>query len=355
MNKKSTIVKISIIVLLLGVVSFIIYAAINNKFFFVDKKESSNEKNPDDEEPIIPPPPKLKIFDIDSKTRPIAIMVDNEKGAWPQAGLQEAFLVYEIIVEGGETRFLALFKDATTAMIGPDRSARHYFLDYALENDAIFTHYGFSPQAQRDIGLLGVNNISGTQGDVTAFWREKVITTNWQNCFTSIARLKERIEARKYRTQTNTKPLLNYSIDPVDLSVITDAQVANKVTIPFSKTHTVVYDYDPTTQLYKRSMRGKPHVDRVTGLQYTVKNIIVYNVRNYPLNDEPGKGRQGIENIGSGTGYFITNGHSIPIKWEKTSRSSKTTYKDENGQEIKVNDGNTFIELEPIDRKTIFE
>lgn len=354
MKNKRTIIKISIIVLLVGVVSFIIYAAVSNKFFFVNKKENGKEKKPVEKEPIIPTP-KLKIFDLDSKTRPIAVMVDNERGAWPQAGLQEAFLVYEIIVEGGETRFLALFKDTTTKMIGPIRSARHYFLDYALENEAIFTHYGFSPQAQRDIGLLGVNNISGTQGDSSVFWREKVITTNWQNCFTSIAKIETRIEDKRYRTETKGKPLLNYSIDPVDLSTTTDVQVANKVTIPFSRTHTVVYDYDSITQLYKRSMRGKPHVDRITGLQYTTKNIIVYNVRNYPLNDEPGKGRQGVENIGSGTGYFITNGYSIPMKWEKTSRSSKTTYKDASGQEIKVNDGNTFIELEPLDRRTTFE
>ena len=80
--------------------------------------------------------------------RPIAVMIDNHKGAMPQAGLNDAYMVYEIIVEGGETRLMALFKGANLDKIGPVRSSRHYFLDYALENDAIYVHFGWSPQAQ---------------------------------------------------------------------------------------------------------------------------------------------------------------------------------------------------------------
>lgn len=60
-------------------------------------------------------------------------MIDNHKGAWPQVGLNSAYSVYEIIVEGGETRLMALFKGVDLEKIGPVRSARHYFLDYALE------------------------------------------------------------------------------------------------------------------------------------------------------------------------------------------------------------------------------
>ncbi len=347
---------IFVIILLIGVLVILGYALMTNKisFFNNEGKPGQNEEEPNEEEEL-PPPPKLKIMDLDSKTRPIGIMVDNEKGAWPQAGLQEAFLVYEIIVEGGETRFFALYKDATTAMIGPDRSARHYFLDYAMENDAIFVHYGYSPQAISDIAKYKINNISGTQADEKPFWREKVITTNWQNCFTSFVNLKNRAIEKKYRMETEAKPLLNYSIEELDISTVSNVVTANKVTIPFSRVHTVIYDYDQTTKLYKRSMRGKIHVDRVTEQQYTAKNIIVYNVRNYPLNDEPGKGRQGLENVGSGTGYYITNGYAMPIKWSKPSRSERTVYTDENGVEIKVNDGNTFIEIQPINEKTTFQ
>ena len=95
--------------------------------------------------------------------RPVAIMIDNHKGAWPQAGLNDAYIVYEIIVEGGETRLMPVFKGKDLDKIGPVRSARHYFLDYAMENDAIYVHFGSSPQALSDIATYKVNNINGTK------------------------------------------------------------------------------------------------------------------------------------------------------------------------------------------------
>ena len=73
--------------------------------------------------------------------RPVAVMVDNDNSAaWPHAGLSNAFLVYEVPVEGGSTRLMALFHADETEKIGPVRSSRHYFLDYVLEHDAIYTH-----------------------------------------------------------------------------------------------------------------------------------------------------------------------------------------------------------------------
>ena len=89
--------------------------------------------------------------------RPIAVMIDNHNDAWPQAGIQKAYMVYEIVVEGGETRLMALFKGTEIEKIGPVRSARHYFLDYAMENDAIYVHFGWSPQAQSDIKKYTIN------------------------------------------------------------------------------------------------------------------------------------------------------------------------------------------------------
>ena len=90
---------------------------------------------------------KLKIVDENSKSRPYAVMINNNHAAWPQCGVQDAYLVYEIIAEGGITRMMAIYKDQDTSKVGSVRSARHYFLDYANENDAIFVHWGGSPQA----------------------------------------------------------------------------------------------------------------------------------------------------------------------------------------------------------------
>ena len=71
-----------------------------------------------------------------------------------------SYIIYEMVVEGGITRYLALFKDVNVERIGTIRSSRHYYLDYALENDAIYVHWGWSEFAQRDISTLGINNIN---------------------------------------------------------------------------------------------------------------------------------------------------------------------------------------------------
>ena len=98
-----------------------------------DKNKTQEVTGEENETPIImKEEKKIKIFS--GNDRPIAVMIDNHSDAWPQAGLQDAYMVYEIIVEGGETRLMALFKGADVDKIGPVRSARHYFIDYAMEN-----------------------------------------------------------------------------------------------------------------------------------------------------------------------------------------------------------------------------
>ena len=103
--------------------------------------------------------PKLKIVNQDSKSRPYAVMINNNHAAWPQCGIGDAYIVYEIVAEGGITRMMALYKDQDTAKIGSIRSARHYFIDYAEENDAIFVHWGGSPQAYSR--LNSIDSIDG--------------------------------------------------------------------------------------------------------------------------------------------------------------------------------------------------
>ena len=88
-------------------------------------------------------------------------MFDNNKDAWPHSGINSAYIVYEIIVEGGETRLMALFKGQDCDSVGPIRSSRHYFLDYAMENDAIYAHLGMSPQAQATFQEFGIQHING--------------------------------------------------------------------------------------------------------------------------------------------------------------------------------------------------
>lgn len=290
---------------------------------------------------------KLKIVDEDSKSRPYAVMINNNHAAWPLCGVQDAYLVYEIVAEGGITRMMALYKDQDTAKIGSIRSARHYYIDYAEENDAIYIHWGGSPQAYSRISK-GINDIDGIKLEGSVFFRDKSLKRDYEHTgFTSIENLKEYADKQGYTRDTNKDLLLNYSVDEINVQGMKDATSAEKVNIKYSNYHTTSYEYDAENKVYKRSMSGKADVDLQTGEQCTVKNIIVYDVSNYTINDGSQKGRQELQNVGSGKGYYITNGYAVPITWQKTSHSEQTVYKYLDGNEITVNDGNTFIQIYP--------
>lgn len=273
--------------------------------------------------------------------RPIAVMIDNHKSAMPQANLTKAYMVYEIIVEGGETRLMALYKGKELEKLGPIRSSRHYFLDYALENDAIYVHFGFSPQAKNDISKLGVNNINGIYESSKNFWRVKDKYAP-HNAVTSTKNVLEIAKRDNYRVTSDKESVLKYVGDEVNLN---SDIIANTVTIPYSDSNTVSYEYDEETKTYTRYSRKIKQVDWDTKEPVTVKNIIVTFCKNTRLNDGENKDRQTIDNIKTLKGYYITNGKAIEITCEKTSRSGKTLYKTLDGKEIEVNDENIGISV----------
>lgn len=275
--------------------------------------------------------------------RPFAVMIDNHSDAWSQAGLNQAYMVYEIIVEGGETRLMALFKGVDLDKIGPVRSARHYFIDYAMENDAIYVHFGQSPQAQSDIKKYDIDDINGIAEDGTTFWRVKDKYAP-HNAVTSTEKLLESAKSKNYRTTSTEGSVLNYVVDEVNLE---EGLVADKVTIPHSDLQTVTYEYDEENKVYVRYARGEEQTDWDTDEAITTKNIIITFCNNYTLTDSENKGRQGLKNIGTFDGYYITNGRAIQIQCIKNARDEKTIYQDMNGNVIQVNDGNTFVNICP--------
>ena len=292
---------------------------------------------------------KVQIFQ--GNDRPIAVMIDNHSGAWPQAGLQKAYMVYEIIVEGGETRLMALFKGVDLEKIGPVRSARHYFIDYAMENDAIYVHFGQSPQAQSDLKKYSIDDINGISEDGTTFWRVRDKSAP-HNAVTSTEKLLKSAQSKKYKTTSEETSVLNYVTDEVNLE---EGQDAISVTIPHSNLQTVKYVYDEENKVYQRYARNKEQTDWTTGETVTTKNIIITFCDNYTLSDSENKGRQGLKNIGTFDGYYITNGKAIKIKCIKEARDEKTIYQDLNGNIIQVNDGNTFVNICPTDAEVILE
>jgi len=284
--------------------------------------------------------------------RPIAVMIDNEgTRSLPQGGLDKAQIIYEVIVEGGETRLMPVFWGTNPEMIGPVRSSRDYFLDYSMEHDAIYVHFGWSPKAKEDISKLKINNINGLYVGTDVIWDLTKDKGNWQDSYTSMEKLLAYATKVKYRLTTDRKFIFQYNQSDV---VPEAGQTAVKISLRYSSAYTSSYEYDSSTGLYNRFRKGKPHMERVSGKQLTAKNIIIQYTPNYDIKGD-NKGRQEMKTTGTGNGYYITGGKAIKIKWQKESRSAQTKYFDESGNEIKPNKGQTWIQIVPLTSKITIE
>lgn len=338
--KKILIILFSLIIILAILLGIKIYNNKDNSIIGNDINKVQTEKIEEKQAQI-----------YNGNQRPIAVMIDNVGSARPQVGLNDAYIVYEIIVEGKQTRLMALFKNKDLERIGPVRSSRHYFLDYAIENDAIYVHFGWSPQAKSDISSLDVENINGMSESSKSFWRVSDKSSP-HNVVTSTKSILEIAERKGYKTTSDKKSVLNYVTDETELS---EGSVATNITIPYSSTYKVTYKYNEETKRYTRGYNKTTQKDWDSKELVTTKNIIITFAKNSTLNDGTDKDRQNLSNIGTLDGYYITNGKAIKIKCYKSSRTSQTVYKDLNGNEIEVNDGNTFIQIVPMDSKVVIE
>lgn len=287
-----------------------------------------------------------------SGIRPIAVMIDNEgTRSLPQGGLDKAQVIYEVIVEGGETRLMPLFWGVDVQMIGPVRSSRDYFLDYSMEHDAIYVHFGWSPKAKSDISKLKINNINGVSNGGEIFWDLTKDRGNWQDSYTSMQKILDYVKKVKYRTETDKKPVFSYNQTDVEPAA---GQTAEKISLRYSASYTCGYEYDQTAKVYNRIRKGKPQMERVSGKQLQAVNIIIQYTHNNAINGDD-KDRQELDTVGSGTGYFITYGKAVKIKWSKKARATQTMYTDESGNEIVLNPGQTWVQVLPTTGRVTIE
>jgi len=319
---------------------------------------------------------KVDIIDINSKTRPYAVSINNTPVAVQvQTGLNRAYLIYEIPTEGYTCRMLALFKltdkDGTDkasedivgsgnvatndVVIGTVRSARHNFLDFCFESDAIFTHFGGSTWAESDEAKTGINWINGYYEN-SYFWRSNPEDlASEHTAYTSFYRLKEATADKSFRTEAESAAdtqVLKYNIGDIDLSTKEGAVACNSVTVPYSSYQYTTFKYDATTGNYLRFASGDPSLDHETKEQFNTKNIIVQRITHGMMPDDY---CWDLNTVGSGDGYYITNGYAVPIKWSKDSRTSKTKYTYLDGTEIEVSDGRTYIEVSDMNNDYTIE
>ena len=340
MNKKKIVIIVCSILFVLISAGFV--------YAFVTKDGNKNDTKEELKLPKEKEQKKVTIIDVDSKTRPYAVMINSLNEALPQSGLDKAYIVYEIMVEYGITRMLALFKDVDFEKVGSIRSVRSQYLPYVFENDAILVHAGGQKEALerianekiKDIDVDGAYGIRDTELRKTRAYEHTL--------FTNTNLLSKAIQDMNIKNTTDTKNLLTYSADELDLSNYETIE-ANNISIKYSDYRTSNYSYDTDSKTYLRSMNDTKNIDLVTGEQYKVKNIIVYSAvyTTYTV-QRSNTPYQKIEDIASGEGYYITDGVALPITWSKSSEKSQTVYKiKEDGKELVVNDGNTYIQIYP--------
>jgi hypothetical protein len=283
----------------------------------------------------------LYINEEAARQRPVAVVINNLRKALPQSGISQADIYYEVLSEADITRIVAVFRDFNSAKIGPVRSTRDYFLDFGLDMDAVFVHFGGSPAGYTFIKSNRINNIDGIT-DGRTFWRDQARASVpgmlEHSAYTSAERITQEIERREYRTEVKE----NYaSFNFFDEQTPLDGATAvKKVTVPFSNSQSPVFEYNPETSVFARSQQGGAHIDEETGTQLEVTNIIIQNASMKVVDNE---GRRQVSLVTQGSGYLVTHGGYAPITWAKTSHDSPTKYYDTNGEEIKLNKGKTWI------------
>ncbi len=290
----------------------------------------------------------LYIDEAAAKRRPIGIMINNLKAALPQSGIAQADVMYETLVEGAICRIFAVFQDFDAQKIGPVRSARHYFLDFAFDFDAIYVHYGQSPQAQTAISNLDSPAFNGLSylDMIMCFQDPKRVRPH--STYTSYEGLMAAWDNVGYRRDISEGLVSKFDFSEEDYTP-DSAIIANKLSLSFSYYQQPYFQYNKEEGLYARFQFDEPHIDVEINEQLKYKNIIVQIADMWVI---PGDeyGRMDMDLITSGKGYFLTNGRAVPITWKKTSHTDPTQYYLEDGSPLLLNKGKTWIAVFPSNR-----
>jgi len=279
-----------------------------------------------------------------SGMRPWAVVYNNIRVALPQNGIGQADMIYEMPVEGGITRIVALFQNIEgVGEFGPVRSARHYFTDIVLAHDAIFVNAGGSQQAYDAIRIRGVDNIDGVAGSGREFYRDQERSRRAgleHSMMTTDELLLAHIDSYGYRREHNSgfQTGLAFREDGTP----GDGQSAYTVSVRFSNVKTGVFDFDAATGLYRVSQYGEPHIDGVTEEQLTVANVLVLLANFWVIDDV---GRLDVDFDRGGEGYFISGGQAVPIRWSKGGHDAPFIYTLADGSPIELGVGRSYVNI----------
>lgn len=277
-----------------------------------------------------------------SRRRPIAVMLGNDTNGAPQSGTENAGVIYEAPVEGGITRLMAVIEDYDNIpRIGSVRSCRDYFLFYANEYDAIYSHYGQAVYALQYLDQHLIDNLNGlTLGNAYYRSTDRVAP---HNAYTDFSHLQAGIQSQGYSQQYKEDYTGHFQFAPEGTETTLDDGVsANVVKLDNFAYNHPWFEYNADTKEYSRFQFNAPHIDQNTGNQLTCENIILQYSDYQPYDPN---GYLNIDTQSGGEGKYITRGKAIDIHWTRDSQWGITHYYDSNDQEIQLNPGKTWVEI----------
>lgn len=290
-----------------------------------------------------------------AQQRPIAVMMNNILQGTPQTSINQAGVIYECKVEGNITRLLAVIEDwEGLAKIGSVRSVRKYYVFWALEWDAILLHYGGPViYVNETLARKDVDNLDGQFLEGKVFYRTKDRVAP-HNAYGSgegvVAGISIKNYSREHTDRYAGPDHFKFVSDDRE-NMLTDGQDA-KIVRPGYEEEKPWFEYNEEDGLYYRFQYGKAQIDDMTGEQITCKNIIIQFAKSETL-DQNGYKAFTTNDKGRG-GYYITNGKAVPITWSKTSDYAPTKFYYQNGEEIEINTGRTWIcVVRQQDEKTV--
>lgn len=303
--------------------------------------------------------------------RPLAVMIENHEESRPQSGLIDSDIVYETVAEGGITRFMVLFycqASAYESIIGPVRSVRTYFLDWASEyNFPLYTHVGGAntPGPANalgqivDYGWSAANDINQFSVGYPTFWRDyerlgRTVATE-HTMYSTTEKLWAVAEKRGYTNEDPEGEDWQDDFQPWSFAK-DEAKFADRgdmASIDYNfwdkPEYEVSWQYDKENNLYKRFNDGQPHKDLNVDEQLTAKNVVVQFATERSANDGyPGNIHLLYGTTGKGQALIFKDGQVEKGTWSKAKRTARTTYYDSKGKEIKFNPGHIWLSVLPV-------
>ncbi len=288
--------------------------------------------------------------------RPIGVMFNNIKAALPQVGLANCDIIYEVLAEGGITRFEGLIFDyASLGSLGSIRSARPYYVNIARAYDAVYIHAGGSEAAYSLMSSIKNDHFDGVRGNFYVnnellFWRDKArLNSGYAIEHTMFARgtdIASAIQQRNIRTQLKDTSFTAFAFDPAFES-IGSRKSASYVKIPHSTYYTSEFHYDSATGLYAHTHYNTAHVDGATGEQIKTTNVFLLYTKQRIADSY---GRREVTLTGEGAGVYLNGGEYTEIVWKRENDDAPFKYYDQEGTELKVEQGKSYVCL--VDTQT---